>query len=139
MTTTISTLAAELKSVHAVLEPIGAAYNEAVPGAANEPDLARAFRECSMRSQELVSAIVCQEPQSARDALSFALVILDYAVFDGDGAGVGCDGTRNHVNAARALVQYLAREASVTPAELGIFGEALVAAKLKDGPRATAN
>lgn len=138
MPSTIASLVAELAAVHTVLDPIAAACNEACPGDAGYDDLELACREHWARSRDLVSAMVGREPQSARDALALALVVLDYAAYD-CASGVGSDGTPNHLTATRALVKYLAREAGVTPAELGIFGEALAAAGLKDGPRATAN
>lgn len=139
MPSTIASLAAELRAVQAVLEPIAAAYNSALSSDANRDVLEQAFREHDTHAENIVSAMVGQEPQSARDALSLALVILDYAVFDGAAAGVGSDGTRNHVDAARALVRYLAREAGIAPADLGIFRETLALAEHKDGPPATAN
>jgi len=137
MPSTIASLAAELKAVHTVLNPIAAAYNSAFPSDANHDALKQAFRKHSARAREIVSAMVDQEPESARDALILALVVLDFVASEHDGNGGNY--AKAETSAANALVQYLAREAGIAPAELGIFGEVLALAELEDGAAATAN
>ncbi|MBL8565894.1 MAG: hypothetical protein JNM89_09270 [Hyphomicrobiaceae bacterium] len=121
---TMSEVIDELAAIQAEFQPVLEEYQKAEPLTDRERYLDRTCGQFRTLERASVSALARMGPADSREALALALLLLDYAVFDGGDAG-GFDGTGSHRAAAKGLVHYLAKQAGVAPGDLGIFAEAI--------------